>query len=141
MKFGLDILEKHKIVFIARVKEDNNGIEFNSYKQALLAFKKNYQDFIVLPVRKEDLLISLKNIEYYYNLYKRLLKSSNTKLIEKMKNILMKYQVIDNDNNLLINMSFFDKENLDKKEIIIKEKLIRKELELYDIFLKINCIE
>jgi len=140
-RYSLKIVESHNLIFVAQIKENSNGVAFNGHRQAVSIFKDNYPDFVILPVTRDDLLNALRNIEYYYFLYIQLknnLKAKHKKTVKNMQEILLKHKIIDENNNLLIKLSDYDFGTVDKKNLILKEKTVRKEFELKEIFLQIN---
>ncbi len=145
-EYRLDLVDKTNLIFICRITKHLAGIEFFSYQEAINAFKQNYPDLIILPITIADTTEALKKIEFYYSLYKsskelglskKELGLSN-KVINKMKNILIKYHIIDNECNLIMDLNSLGNEK-NRKIILIKEKSIKKEFELNNIFLEINC--
>jgi len=142
-KYALNIVESHNLIFVAQIKENSNGVAFNGHRQAVNIFKDNYPDFIILPVTREDLLSALQNIEYYYFLYIQLktnLKAKHKHTVKNMQEILLKYEIIDENDNLLIKLSDYDFGTVDKKNLILKEKSVRKEFELKEVFLQMNNV-
>ena len=138
-KYRLDLVDKTNLIFICKITKHLAGIEFSSYQEAINAFKQNYPDLIILPITIADTTEALKKIEFYYSLYKnsKELGVSN-KVTNKMKDILMKYHIIDNECNLIMDLNSLGNEK-SGKIISIKEKSIKKEFELNNIFLEINC--
>ena len=137
-KYKLKFIKSERFVYFYEVVEtisDEEGIEASSKEEAARIYKDNYPDFVILPVENEDIINSLKNIEVYYSFYN---KTNKQKLKNKIRDILLKYKVIDDKNRLFLNLEP-NKEDYPERILSI-EKSIKKEYELYNIFLELNHI-
>ena len=143
-KYKLKFVRKTGFVNIYKVvlTDDNdlNGIVANSFNKALSVFKRGYPDEIILPVTLDELKKSLKNIELYYIYFIKAKELNLKNEFNKIRFILMKNNIIDKDNNLLINFDIDLKRLRNKKreEIVINAKNVKKEFSFYDIFSKLN---
>ena len=140
-KFSLCYLDKDNLIFICSVKKDRNGIEFENYSKALKTFKNNFPDLVIIPVTQEEFINSLKNIEVYYSIYQQL-KDTQEELNFLVKKIFLKYKIIDIKDKLLLSLNLSNKKSIPtslKRKVILIEKNIKKEFEINDIFMKLNC--